>query len=538
MSDMIETSRLDYFQHVLEYIGFAPSRYYLRESCKALYKAVPARVYVSMREFSSALHLRFVNPRNLFIAPAAEKDGETIGRVLFEIGSLEIWPIQKMLLERTLMDWESGTVAESDPYYLDMIKWKSWCIGSNEIFAKASECRRFAIGDDRFTQKLFTEPENLMKGVDVTKLEFWKRFLIDWGRPSDDDEWEELIRFLVQSDADQEAIDYLAGEADMDWMLCYDIMQRIGRSSNLERMKSFLSCMSEELDRMVYAIQDSLETAVSRHNDAMVRFLVDMFGIHRHDICLDLFKYDDHDPPDIGLIDFLISRGADINSRSSENHESCLDLALIRGYWGVADALVSRGAKVGSLSSVLKDSAVGKNVDLFRTYLRGNESLLGMDRRSLLSLALDCSCAAEVVEEVFNVSLRGDLTFVRYAFIETLSAKRKTAELPEFVLFLQKLVGMDPSVVNARLRDSILPLRALELYEPSRRVRWSGKLGILYLDPNLCEDWFETYPDPEQMKVIAALKNTLIEYRAEPDPVHNSGPADDDLFISYLSLDG
>jgi hypothetical protein len=304
----------------------------------------------------------------------------------------------------------------------------------------------------------------------------------------------------------------------------------------VERMKAYLSTVAigpEESAEVRY----SITVALYHTNEDMIRFLVDRFGIPSGDIWLDLFIRNilrhPGNIPEITLIDFLISRGADINS--TLNGRGMLEMAFDCGHWELVDALVARGLKLVSLDNVFKSTRVVRNVHLFRAHVVGNGLLEGVDWSSVVCLALKGLCSAEVLEEMFNLAYITDPSIVKLAFVETLSAKRSSDEFPDFVPFIKKLIAIDPSLAMVRLKDLTMPLRACEVYNPRVRATWSRNLGSMYRVPHLYDEWFDTYTDSESLEAIDGLAKTLIENGAETMLNEESGQVDDSL-LSVLNL--
>ena len=87
----------DVLDMVLEYIGFSPSRFYLRECSRALHREVSGVIYLNEADFFEALERRLVNPKFLKLQPSALSDS-VISRLSSSDRILNSWAARLELL--------------------------------------------------------------------------------------------------------------------------------------------------------------------------------------------------------------------------------------------------------------------------------------------------------------------------------------------------------------------------------------------------------------------------------------------------------
>lgn len=129
----------------------------------------------------------------------------------------------------------------------------------------------------------------------------------------------------------------------------------------------------------------------------------------------DLFDEELDAPPDIAVLDFLLSHGADINGFNGFNYSkvTCLDKAFRSGHWDLVDAIIQRGGRVRSLGMIFIGPA-GKDVELFRTYVIANGCLDNPMEYEIWERAqMWESQSIDVESEVFDENLLDEEMIIR-----------------------------------------------------------------------------------------------------------------------------
>ena len=528
MNGLVDACKRDWFALVLDFVGFAPSRFYLRETCSALYGSVPAELYVSMYEFVVALEQRLIGPKNLFLDPKCELDSDLIGRVVKIWRSEPSRKVKKLLLERTLLKWDSALVSScAASEDLRAIEFDAWLFEDTDILEKVMDCRKY-VKDRNEVHRSYLEYMNCGANLVVNDLDFCKRLLSDWARPQDEDEWRDLLRIVLLKEAQRDAFDYLVAESGLDIMDDGLLLLFLARTNFVDLVEQCLEShpVDDEYERV--EIDNAIYWAIAYRREAMIKYLVDRFGCYGG-ICCDWLDDNGRGPPEIGILDLLLSRGANINGRS-EDSGTCLAIALRNGYWDLVDAIMKRGGKIGLAVSALKGPAC-QDVGLFRKYLAPNGCLKGLVDVDLLRFACTSNCSCDVLTEIFDIVFAKNPSVVQDAFDLTMLWASKP-EFPNYVPFLQKLIAINPSLVQRSHDGNILPIGVCAVYEPLRRLKWDGRdeegrrIGSRYFplesvhasgESRLLNEWYDAEPDPIRVASIADLRKTLIEYGADPD---------------------
>jgi hypothetical protein len=142
MSGLLYASKCDWFQgNVLDYIGFAPSRFYLRESCKGLSNSIPKEIQVSLEEFGLALDRKLVNPKLMLLMPTTGQKPSDMRPLLRAYGKIKNGRLRVMILERTLVYLDDSFLMEISNSIAD-IDWDTWMDGSIMLIAKIETIKR------------------------------------------------------------------------------------------------------------------------------------------------------------------------------------------------------------------------------------------------------------------------------------------------------------------------------------------------------------------------------------------------------------
>lgn len=138
MTDLVTASRCEWFPIVLDYIGFAPCRFYLRESCKGLSESISAEFSVSLREFGVALRQKLINPRNMFLSPISARQPSSFLYVSRGYKLIRNRKLRVSIMERTLPLLEDSAMARGLMHSneIDEIEWDAWLEGSEIILSK------------------------------------------------------------------------------------------------------------------------------------------------------------------------------------------------------------------------------------------------------------------------------------------------------------------------------------------------------------------------------------------------------------------
>ena len=525
MSYLIKGRYSDWFPIVLDYIGFAPARFYLRESCKALHAAIPPEVYLSMGEFVAALREKLVNPRILFLAPNAYPDEDSFdGFLSYSRFRLDL---MTLLLERTFMQWDNERVVELIPDYLTSVETHAWKIGAQAVMEKAKECKRLAGIVD--SPRSSYEFRYCCPREGESDLLFCKRFLNEWARPEDGEAWQALLSEALDFNRDKEAIDYLLAEGGRAALGNEDFMEHIARTDYVDVMEEHLARMNEELARE--EAPGAIREAGAHSKKLMFQYLVDLFGIETN-ICTVL--------TDINIIDFALSRGADINSNYTgamgtmvgANSETCLGLALWRGQLELVGPIVARGGRIESVSVVFGSPQLTREV--LRKQVLACGLLDGRIDADLFFSAVNLSRSAEVIEEVFDLVYGEDPSIVPDAFDSTLFRYGNSEFFPDFVPFLKRLIEIDPSLVHQAQEEGVLPIGVCALFKPFSRRQWTGELIYEWRRPTLryfleqgkqqcyrekviVADWYATSIDQKYVEAVDDFKKCLIDHGADTE---------------------
>ena len=541
----LETSDLQVLGTVLDFVGFAPSRFYLRETCKKLNKSIPAKVYVTPREFATALRKELINPEHLFLSPNYKVDASAVSSILGSCSDLmhESPRLGMKLLERTLIEWDSALVAESQAtYYLQNIEWEAWMAGHNRILEKVIDCIALVKSPYK-SGRSFGFFARCTPGTVVMNLEFCQRLINEWHRPRDEGEWRGLIGIAISEDLPRSAIDYFIAESGLDWTGDPYLMHSLVQSNHVDLLEQYLNSLTGDDEPNESAKMNAIITAVGDQKEQMVRYLVERFGLKADNgICSHLtYRESTHA---ISILDFLIAHGADINS-SNGSTGTCLEMALSNGRWALADALIERGANLDSIYSVLV-GPVGKDVTLFRRYVIEKGIVDGLIDEELMVQTISSLCSVEIIEQVFDLVYAVDPSVVTVAFNETMRWSRESPKIPDYVPFIQRLISIDPSLVHNVVDSVFLPIGVCALYKPAELVAWTREesrfernfgeffgsesrsgyeadyrsdYGSDYesdQSDKLTEEWFQTTPDTKRVEAMNTLKNTLIRYGANP----------------------
>ena len=519
MSSSDSIREFDWFKLVADYIGFAPSRFYLRETCKAISKSIPKRVVVSSENFRIALQHKLVNPDNLILEPVVDSDA--INNVLDACADLENIDLEMKILRQTFMCWDSETVAElASMNYLEMLEWDTWLAKAYDISEKVVECKRLKDPTQRRQGLHALYQQRPTPGV-RPDLNFVKRFISEWHRPTDEAEWRTLFNTLIRRDIDTETTEYISKESGLDPVDLSDALEFFSKFGNVELTTRLLA---EERDHSDNEVHRALWFAVEGRHYEIIRLLVDRFGLIPN-ICVTLMERQDIDPPDVEFIDFLISRGANLNGTPGlQPTTSVLDLAYRNGYWELAEAIIERGGELHDLGVVLGGLA-GSNIEYFRIHLLNKGRLEGRINASLVISAMDRCNSAEVILEIFNLVYAVDPSIVPRLFTE--SMERLCYRWPVLVPLMKELIRIDQSLVGQPLSAGIFPIGVCALRrllgEPTEYETWTEFFFSRYFhnprDPREVQD-LDHMPDwllsREALSAIVDLEKTLIEFGADP----------------------
>lgn len=561
----IEASRADSFQIVLDFVGFVPSRFYLRDSCKCLRQGILPEVYISMGEFADALELKLVNPRYIFLDPMAQPDTKAMDRIASECIKLDNLKLELMLLDRTLMLWDSELIAKCVSVSgLRKIEWDAWVSGANGLMNKVNHCLQIVQSNSPY-KRYFDEYASGRSRVVVHDLAFCQKLITDWARPINAEEWKKLLFEFISHDPPADAIEFLLNESGLDILGSSQVWKYIAPTNNVGLMKEFFDRNPPHGGLSPPNVDRAISLALRKRKRLMIEFLVNRFGVY-YDICSDLFDEELDAPPDIAILDFLLSHGADINGFNGFNYSkvTCLDKAFRSGHWDLVDAIIQRGGRVRSLPQIFHGPA-GKDVELFRTYFIANGCLDNLLEEEILERAsmwdsghdeepgvfdenylneemiiraMRWGCSIEVVLEIF------DLVFGKYpigGIKELLSVIPCESEAPILAFYIpiyQKMVSIDPSLVHTpRVDARCTPYGACEVGLRTKRFRWSKKIipprvGVInqYFSikrnpkrpvptqsdrpKHLMEEWFDAEDDMKELEAISRLKIFLLEHGA------------------------
>jgi ankyrin repeat protein len=550
MTEIIKASRSDWFTHVLDYIGFTPARFNLRDTCKALHESVPAEVFVSMEVFTFAIQEKLVNPKYLFLAPNAHLYESYSKTQLDGLVCLKNRKLLIELLDRTFMRFDTDKITEAVfDHRLDLyetIEWIAWVENATHILDKAILCHRLV---SEHYGRFFSRIWYWMRGGVECDLVFAKRLLNDWKRPDNDEQWLDILKNFLRMGADRDTIDYLLREAGLSLFSFPPLMGSIAGTNNLELMENFLDGQTEELSREY--IKEAISRAVVHGHESMIRFLVDRFGVYPG-ICADLVNWEKKsNPPNLVLLDFLLSRGADINHRFYGIWPTCLDKACRHGYWELFDGIIERGGKCSDMEEVLMGPA-GTDIDLFRNKILKNGCLEGLIDGSLMGTALYFKCSTEVLTNIFNLVSETDPSLIREAFTSTMHDGVESISFPDLVPLIENMIASDPSLVHISHDEFVLPMGMCTFQEPERHLHWSGRRletksivsryfvdrEELHSDPEdrpnewgqFVEDWLDRDSDSKFFESIERFKCCLINHGADPDRWFTS-----DCLVRHLS---
>ena len=526
MSSLILVSRADWFKHVLDFVGFAPSRFYLRETCRDLAESIPKEVFLSGFDFAEALVHKFGNPDNLFLERIVDVNAVT--PILHAYSTLNDLNLEMRLLERSFMFWDPLAVASTAPILLlEDIEWDAWLVGAAHIVEKVAECKRLIDPTNQHPRSCFRycTKENLKFPVDRGFIE---RAISDWARPEHGHAWEQVIAHLIANGADMETIEYLRTESGIDLMSIPDALHVFAISGKIELMNEFLNTNFSDRDFGPNYCRLAVRRGVQSGNPSMIRLLVDRFGIFK-EICAKWASAKQDNDADVELLDFFLSRGADINANLETGRYSCLDTACLRGHWALADAIVERGGKFSNLRGLFSGPA-GSDIDIFRTRVLEKGYLDDYMDTYLINAAFGCCSSIDVVSEIFKLVSVVDPCVVPRMFAESSLMKGLYSGIPFSLPLVKELILNDPTLVHASVDGLSLPIGWCELQQfkdwPERapnefahefpyyryfytRKRPEGETALY-----LVKDWLL---NREALECIVGFKKLLIEYGANPD---------------------
>ena len=464
MTDLIKASQSDWFKNVLDYIGFAPSRFYLRESCKELSEAIPAQLSVSLLEFGVALRQKLVNPRNMYFSPNHKQKSSYVRAILRGYRLLPDRKLRVSIMERILPLLDDALVAPR-LRYTDEVEWDAWLEGSESILEKIDSIREYVSKqNDWAPDRDFDLCVWKSDDAAVKDIEMCKRILVDWQRPSTPHQWQATLRNAVKQGVSRDALDFLINESGLELFSVDDIYDAIAFSGNVELMENYLVLRPEthELSREAFA---------RKGNDDMIRLLVGRFGIYE-DILPDWFL---RGTPNIDTADFLIQRGADINAKHKGwgyTGFRCLDIAFERGQWDLIDELIERGADLEKMHRVFAGPIL-KDADRFKKYLLDSRLLENEQDKQLLCASIKNGCLGAIADEIFSrIWDPADPTIVREAFEAILIRLENEGELEDLGPFILRLVSLDPSVLEITSSSGVRIMGILT--NPVWRRRWCG----------------------------------------------------------------
>ena len=522
MSGIIKASECDWFAIVLDFVGFAPSRFYLRNTCKSLHETIPGEVYVPLGEFVASITEKLVNPKYLLIGSTSPRDLTPLENRPDRFSETDYRKILTLTVERILLKWDSEAIANSTTVdTLNDIEWFARRWGAFEILAKVMECK-----------SLVPRHVGRPKKEVVDDLAICQRLIGGRSRPRNAGQWRSLLQWLAWKGLHKDAFEYVLRECGpLSMFPPTTIVHYIAGTNQVELMRNFLDSLSEDQTINQHHVKMALDFSLRFQRYEMTEFLMDRFDASNL-IHWCYFFAESKIPPEISHIDSLVSRGVDINNSSPGG--TCLDMALKHGYWELVHAIVQRGGKVYRLDTVFA-GPVGRDISRFRIYLLQNGCLEGMKDVHLMRCAFESrNCCPEVLSEIIRHIVKRDASIVSEAFLLVMGC----AEYPKFQDFLpliKQLIELDPSLVRHSPDGVCLPMGACELYEPFRWERWSGKPDATWSsvnfsghllpqkdstgkrNPELFDEWFDSDVDLDAVKAIAELKNVLIENGADPN---------------------
>ena len=551
MTDLIKASQSDWFENVLDYIGFAPSRFYLRESCRDLSESIPAQFTVSLLEFGIALKQKLVNPRNMYLSPNTEQKRSYVRAVSRGYRLIKDRKLRVSIMERTLPLFEKSLGRQRIPY-TDIIEWDAWLERSDLILGIFDAARRF---NDEVHQWAPPRSVHIIQWNSDDRpaddVDFCRRILAEWHRPQDPGDWRILIEMCLRLGYSRRAISFLTNESGLDLFSLDFIYESIADSGNVELMEEYL-LVRPETDRLPHVDFD----------DKMIRLLVNRVGI-TEDILPDWFL---RGAPNIDQIDFLIQRGADINATYKGwgyTEFRCLDIAFKRGQWDLIDELIKRGAVLGDKRLVFAGPIL-KDAGRFKKYLLDSRLMETEPDKKLLCELIKNGCLGVIADEIFSrIWDPSDLTIAWVAFEAVLLRVMDEGELGDFGPFVLRIVSLDSSVVNAVTPTGLTLMGVLN--NPARRLYWNKNevqldriwcryLGFhyeqiddddsdadelydeytLYYDDDyeyyeeslglLLPDWRASFVDPAELNARDALRQSLASMGVDPNAwfAHNS----------------
>ena len=136
MHEILESDNLSV---ILDYLGFVPARYFLRNSCRDARRYVPASVEVSLEELGIAIRRNLVPLK--FLVP--RKVSRVTSENLVDILAMKSTENRGKILNAILSEISPGNLANNLTWNeIEKIKWTAWLTKNVGLLKLAIEARK------------------------------------------------------------------------------------------------------------------------------------------------------------------------------------------------------------------------------------------------------------------------------------------------------------------------------------------------------------------------------------------------------------
>ena len=361
----------DYLPVILDYVGFVPARYYLRNSCRDAKKRISASVCVTPEECAIAIRERLVPLKCLKVEPLKSITSEKLADI-FTIPSIEE---TALILAQVLRGVSPAALAAGLSWSeIERIKWTGWLsrnTGLLKLGVDARNKKRPNVAHFE-TQFLIDYKEDFHRFFRNDPVEYLSVVLRTVTIPRSKDDWDFLIMNALGTKA-RKCLDLILDMSRLDLGDFPGVIAAVTESGDSE----FLQFVISSNDCSNWFIRDqifrSLQIACRECMEDVCAILLSALGPK----CLVNFAESSYlhalvmgnesgKIPSVKLAKLLVSYGANPLVSNREG-ETIVDVAALNGFDDLVEYFKSLGAKCGNPKRILLESVKGKNLEKFKS---------------------------------------------------------------------------------------------------------------------------------------------------------------------------
>ena len=478
----------DFLPVILDYLGFVPARFFLRNTSRDAKKKISPKISVSLEELNFSLRNNLMPLKNLKIQPLSVVKSDHLVDVL----AIESVADRCALLDQLFKTISPGALSQSLSWpEIERIKWTAWLSRNSRLLKlaiNARETKRPRVPHFE-TEFLIDYKEDFHRFFKSDPIEYLSVVLREHTIPRTKDDWDFLIMNSLSTNA-KRCLNFIL--TLFEWSLGEfpGVIAAATEGGDLMLLQHVIQSNDPKhpfiRDQMLRSLQISTRDCMKEATGMILNSLGPNCLSNSKSSLLHSLAMGNEvgNKATVELAKLLVSFKADISATNREG-ESALDIAAANGFTHLIDYYKSIGGKSSNMRKYLFQA---KNLESFKSVVGAKGEYIDPkwikkekeNPMTLLEYAKIPKCNGSIflfLLDLLCLNEEKKNKLLRESFWAALEIAVTDGLFAERLDFVRVILKRAPSLaVEPRMPEGILPMGRILCVEPPRRRVWGNKV--------------------------------------------------------------